>query len=127
MPKNARPTHRQLHVLLGARIECQARPLKQDPTANLKKLLYRVQTLATDKKHNFPRRRIRRNRLKLKKRLCQQNKLDQPARITPTRYFNQRKQADYRNLTQPNLDMATERNLTYENSDLLKPCPGKTK
>jgi hypothetical protein len=79
MLKNARPTHRQLHALLGALFERQPRGLEQDTTAHLKKLLHTIYPLATDKKHDFLTSRICRDRLKLKIQRCQPNKLDQPA------------------------------------------------
>jgi hypothetical protein len=41
---------------LGALTEHKARPLEQDTTANLTKLLHMTQTLATDKKHDLPKR-----------------------------------------------------------------------
>jgi hypothetical protein len=76
MPKNARPTHRQLHAVLGALTERQPRELEPAPTAKLKKLLHTIYPLATDKKHDFLTSRIRPDRLKLKMQRCQPNKLD---------------------------------------------------
>jgi hypothetical protein len=62
--------------LLGALIERQPRELEPDSTANLKKLLHMVQTFATDKKHDLPKRWICRDQLKLNNRPYQRIKLD---------------------------------------------------
>jgi hypothetical protein len=54
--KNAQTPQRQVHALLGAPTESQPRELEQEATANLKKLLHMIDPLATDKKHNLPKR-----------------------------------------------------------------------
>jgi hypothetical protein len=53
-PKNAGPTHRQLHALLGALTERTTPSPKDDTTARLTKLLHTIQTFSTDKKHDLP-------------------------------------------------------------------------
>ena len=46
----------RVHAVLGALAECQIRPLEQDTTTNLTKLLHTTPTLATDKKHDLAKR-----------------------------------------------------------------------
>ncbi len=64
---NAASPTRRVHAVLGALSECQTRLLEQDTTANLKKLLHTVQTFATDKKHDFPKRLLNKTCSQLEK------------------------------------------------------------
>jgi hypothetical protein len=74
--------------LLGALRQRQARELEPDATANLKKLLHTSYPLATDKKHDFPKRWIGGDSVKWKNRLDQRIKLDHqlyPIKLTDCR------------------------------------------
>ncbi len=56
LPENAASPTRRVHAVLGALTECPTRQLEQATNANLTKLLHTTQTLATDKKHDLPKR-----------------------------------------------------------------------
>jgi hypothetical protein len=104
MPKNARPTSRPVHAVLGALTERQPRELERDHTANLKKLLHMLQSFATDKKHNLSKPRICRDRLKLKNEFASQTDLTnqpeanlaKPLRIRRTSATDDRKKSQTR-------------------------------
>lgn len=107
-----------LHALLGALIKCQPGRLEQATTTELTKLLHTAHTFqltksTTDKTFMEQKLETKENRP------CLGNERNQPAFPIPASTFDRRGEADFRNLTLPELAMTNKTSLNRE--DLGEP------